>query len=308
MPIDYTTDALIAEIKRHGSIPTTQQLLSSEDFVNLLNHNQRVYMIASIMRTREEFFVATFDQALIGGSEEQRYDLPTRAVGHKLRKLIIVDQQSNEVMLPRIEPENKTWHESSSWWPGMKSGYFFEGDQVVLTPNLNNSFSTLRMKYFRRPNWLTLRENCAQVTAVDTGTGIITIDELPEGWVTGQIIDVIASKPTFRSHGDSVVTSLIAGTSITVPVADAANVVVGDFICPEGETCVPQYPEEVHPILMQLGLIDALKAMGDSEGAGNAASQLEEMERDLNSLLKSRDDGSPRKIVSRRGLWDSGGN
>ena len=305
--IDYTTDALIEEIKRRGSVPTSQQLLKSADFIDFMNHRQRTYLVPSILRTREEFFVSTFDQDLDSSLSPQKYDLPTRAIGHKVRQVMLIDQQDNEVILPRIEPDNKTWHETFAWWPGTKSGYYFEGDRIVLTPNLNNSFKQLRLKYYRRPNWLTLRENCAQVLAVDTGTGIVTIDELPEGWVTGQIIDIIASKPTFRSHGDSVVTTLIAGTAITLSVADAANVVIGDFLCPENESCVPQYPEELHPILVQLGLIDALKALGDSEAVQVASAELEELERNLNSLIKSRDDGAPRKIVSRRGLWDTGG-
>jgi len=307
MAVDYTTDALIADIKRHGSIPSKQQLLTTDDFVDFLNHNQRTYMIPTIMRTREEFFVQTYDKPIDRSLTEQRYDLPTRAIGHNIRKLMLVDQQNNEIIMPRIEPENKTWHETFAWWPGTKSGYYFEGDQILLTPNLNNSFSTLRLKYFRRPNWLTLRENCAKVLTVDTGTGIVTIDALPTGWVTGQIIDVIASKPTFRTHGDSIVTTLISGTNITLPLAAAANVVVGDFLCPEGESCVPQYPEELHPILQHLALIDCLKALKDTEAVQVAEGELEEMERSANTLISNRDEGSPRKLVTRRGIFDTGG-
>jgi DNA-binding GntR family transcriptional regulator len=70
---------------------------------------------------------------------------------------------------------------------------------------------------------------------------------------------------------------------------------------------VPQYPEELHPILSHLALIDALKAMQATEAVQLAVAELEEMERNLNSLISNRDEGSPRKIVSRRGIWDTGG-
>lgn len=303
--IDFTVDAMIEDIKRHGSIPSNQRLLSDEDFLDFLNHNQRVYMIPAIMKNREEFFVSTFDQPVNANGDP--YELPERGIAHKIRKACLVDANNNETMLPRIEPENKIWNDVTAWWPGSKSGYYFEGEQIFLTPNMNISFSILRLKYFRKPNWLTFRENCAQVTAIDTGTGVITCDSLPSTFVNGFVIDFIKSKPTFRSHSDDVTISAVSGSQFTVSLDVAAKIEVGDYACPAGESCVAQYPEELYPILTQLGLVDALKAMKDSEGAQAAESELAEMEESLNTLISNRDQGAPRKIVSRRGLWNTGG-
>lgn len=303
--LDFTTAALITSLKRRGSVPTSQSLFDDDDFCDLFTQAQKKTIVPNIMKTREEFFVATYETPLLPNTIE--YALPTRAIGMKVRQVILLDDANNEVRLPRIEPENKTWHENFIWWPGTKSGYLFEGNKVILTPNLNNSYRTLRIKYFRRPSELVATSHAGKITSIDTGTGVLGLTAVPSGWAAARVIDIVNGSPPFDSRADSISLSGVSGATVTVDLATAALCSIGDWVCDEGETVVPQYPEELHPALVSFALIDVLKALGDTQGASNEAASLAELMNDFNTLISNRDEGAPRKIVNRRGLWDSGG-
>lgn len=303
--VDYTTDKLIEDVKRHGSVPTSQNLLQLDDFVEMLDHNQRTSIIPQIMKNRGEFFVKIFDTPLINGTTA--YDIPSRAIGGKVRSIWVIDEQGNESMLSRIEPENKSFHENYIWWPGSKSGYRFEGNQIILTPNLDKSYTTLRIRYFRRPNKLVLTTEAAQITAIDTGTGILTLSNVLDEWVTGSKVDLIKGEPNFDSISDSFALLGVSGLTVTVSTEIAAKLSLGDWVANEKESPIPQYPEEYSAILVSLTTADVLKALGDIVGAQAEQADSMDLKDTLDSTAGNRDEGSPRKVFSRRGLWDTGG-
>jgi hypothetical protein len=86
----------------------------------------------------------------------------------------------------------------------------------------------------------------------------------------------------------------------------AANVSVGDYVCFEYETVIPQLPVELHPILIQYALSRVLKSLGDTQGAANVMAELPELERNLYELLETRDDGSEKKTIAPNTLWTRG--
>lgn len=303
--VDYTVDKLVADVKRHGSVPTSQDLFSEDDFAEMLDHNQRTSLIPQIMKQREEYFVATSDIPLVVGNNT--YSVPARSVAAKVRSIWVVDAMGNEAQLSRIEPENKSWHENYIWWPGSKSGYRWEANTVILTPNLSTSYITLRFKYFRRPNRLVLKKNAGQVTAIDTGTGIITVDNVLSTWVTGSKVDLIKGTPNFDSYSDSFALLGVSGSTVTVSLALAAKLSVGDWICNESETPVPQYAEEYSALLVSQVTEEVLRSLGDLVGAQAEGADRQDLKDTLNELGGNRDEGAPRKIVSRRGIWDTGG-
>jgi hypothetical protein len=306
--IDRTTTSLIADIKRMASIPNSQSLYSDQDFVDAMNDCQSSTIIPQIMRVREEFFVTHVDIPLVSGTRE--YSLPERAIGQKVRQIILIDTQGNEVRLPRVEPENSTWHETYMWWPGTKSGYQFVGSKIKLTPNLDNTYTALRVVYFRRPSDLAKVTNAIQVTAIATANNETTLQftgSLPTGWAIGRVMDVQHADSPFDTLADSVELLAANPTSVTFAESDVAGVSVGDWVCDEGECVIPQYPVELHRILTNYVLIDVLKHLGDTQGAQNAATDLAEQMNNFDTMISNRDEGSPRKIMSRRGLWDTGG-
>jgi hypothetical protein len=305
--LDRTTTALIKDIKRMGSIPSSQDLYEDSDFVDAMNDCQASTVIPQIMKVREEFLVDTFTTPCVVGQRD--YDLPVRAVGGKVRQIIMIDTQGNEVRLSRIEPENKTWHENYMWWPGTKSGYYFEGNKIWLTPNLQNMYTSVQIKYFRRPSELTLTSLAAQVISINPTSGWVTVDKIPTGWAANRMLDGQKVDSPFNSKFDSVAALNIDlnANGVQLPPATAALLAAGDWICDEGECVIPQYPVELHRILTNYVLIDVLRHLGDTQGAMNMAADLQEAIDNFNTLISNRDEGSPRKVFSRRGIWDTGG-
>lgn len=308
MAVDYTTTQLIRDIKRRGSVPTNQSLFTDQDFIDTMSDCLEMRVIPNILRTREEFFVAAADTPLV--EAQRRYPLPERGVGHRVRQVQFLDSDGKVTMnLQRVEPEHgeNDGGQSFSGIHHHQSGYYFEGNDIVLTNEdltPSNSLQTLRVKYFRRPNRLALITNAGKVTAVDTGTGSLTLDNVPTDMTTGTKVDIIAGRPTFDSVADSEELTGAAGFAVSVSLATAANVSIGDWVCFEGESTIAQIPKELHQILIQYSLVKVLTALGDIQGAAAAANDLDELERNLYEMLGVRDDGSRRKVVSPHGLWN----
>lgn len=294
--VDFTTVQLIKDVKRRGSVPTNQALFEDQDFVDMMSDCLEIRMIPNILRTREEFFVTTEDFDI--AADQRRFALPERATGGRIRQLQILDENDKPIAnIQRLQPElgEDSLHQDLHHHAPV-FGYFFEGNTIVLSQDIDKLGPKLRVKYFRRPNRLTTVENAGQITAIDTGTGSLTLSNLPAGMITGVRVDIIAGKPHFDSRADSEEVLATGGSSVQVSLETAALVAVGDWVCFEGESVIPQIPKELHQILIQYTLEKVLHALGDIPGSALAAKNLEELERNVYEMLDNRDDGSPQKV------------
>jgi hypothetical protein len=292
----FTTTYLLESLKRRGMLPTTSETLDAEDFLLTADGEMQSYILPLLLSVREEYLVAEKDISIVSGTAS--YDIPARAVGSKLREVRILSG-SDYVALSRIEPE-RVETTAASAYPG---GYKIQGNKLVLVPTPNTS-GTLRVTYFQRPNRLVGTTSVGEITAINTGTGVVTCSDIPTTFTTSLTYDFIKGTPGFDSLNiDKACTAVTTGASGTITFATAnlpSDLAVGDFVCLAQESPIPQIPVELHPLLAQRVTAKCLEALGDDK-AVLAMQVSEEMRKGALTLLENRVEGAPRIIVNKYG-------
>jgi hypothetical protein len=122
---------------------------------------------------------------------------------------------------------------------------------------------------------------------------------------TGTLYDLVRASPGYESLADDV-TPL---ADYTFPTFTApTDVEVGDYVCLAGESCVPQIPVELQPVLAQRVIVKVLEAIGDAAAVQTAQGKLLEAEAAAKTLLTPRVDGEPKMFRNpsspfRSGAW-----
>lgn len=305
---DYTIVQLIKDVKRHGSVPSNQNLYEDEDFAASFSDCLSMRVIPSILRTREEYFVTSTDYAFSSlttlSGDRLSLKLPSRAIANRIRLMQLIDASGNILAdIPRLHVEENNEFAFSDEFP---FGYIFQGNNIIVNSDLNASGNQIRLHYFRRPSRLAEILRAGKITAINTMTGSITLDNVPSDWVAGTLIDIQSGLAPFDAKVDSASIIAVGSPSITVSTTVASAVAVGDYVCYEHESVIPQIPIELHPILVQFALATILKSLGDREGASMVMADLPKLEDELYEMLESRDDGSEQKLVAPNGLWTQG--
>lgn len=290
--IDYTTTELVASVKRKALTPTSQNLYTPAEICKIMTEELHAVIVPLIMKTNEEYFVANYDQAIV--TTQAAYYLPTRAVGQKLRDVVLVDSSGNEIPITRLRPEEIK--EDSQ-----KAGFFFDADRVNLRPDASAlSGYTIRMKYFRRPNNLVITSNAGKITVINTGTNVVSLNNAPSSWTTATALDVIKGTPGFKAWAENQTITLVSGFDLTFSSLPA-GMAVGDWVAEDGYSPIPQIPFDVFPLLVQRTVIRLLDAMGDAKLA-SAGELYTDMKNEIFPMLTPRAEGSLQRIVSKSGI------
>lgn len=306
MSIDYTADKLVEDVKALSILPDSQLLLDPSEILRMMNFQMRSSLVPLIDSAAEEFFVHYED--IDYDPDQTEYGIPLRAVGTKLRDVVFVDSNGNEVGIPRLRPEQiKTGFQYGIGYNFGMYGFFLKDQKIVLyigNQSGVSSYPTLRLKYFRRPSDCVVADECGQITLINTGTNEVTVDAAPSDWTTSLEFDFVKGSPHFTSLGDSLTITGIAGNTLTFAEELPEDLVVGDWIAEEGETPIPQVPYEAFPLLTQLTIIKTLEANRDTEGMKNAFATLEDMKKSFLQIITPRVDGSPIKLGGTGGISD----
>lgn len=299
---DYTATALIASLRRRGWLPAASALTTA-DCLAILNEEARVYLTALLKSVREEYLVreADYDVPLVAGTA--RYRMPTRCVANALRSVHVLDGQSNPRPLTRVEPENQHGYPGS----GSPVGYMLRGGTLQLLPTPGGG-GTLRLGYLQRLSQVVDASACGRVTAINTGTGAVTVSAAPATFVTTAsgvpLYDFVRGTPAFESLAVDQ-SATVAGTILTFATVPA-ELAVGDYVALAGETPIPQVPLECHALLAQRAVVVLLEATGSPRL--EAARRILEgedgkggMQADVMRLLSPRVTGSTRPLVNPNG-------
>ena len=304
--IDYTTDELIEDIKQRASVPTSQSLFNEDRFTRFLSSKLRDNVVPLMLSVREDYFVAFEDIDITDlTSNTNTYTLPERAIGMKLKDVVLVDSQGKEEQLPRLTFQDKSL-------PGIADyqslyGFYVQANSIKLF--LQRSFvgKKLRMYYYRRPNGLVKTSKAGKILSINTGTGVVTLDNAPTNWTTSTTFDLICGKPPFDSKGDDTAITAISGFDLTF-ASVPTGLKVGDWVCESNESVIPQIPYEGFSLLVQLGVVKVLEALNDTRGWQTAVEDYKQMQMDVKTMLSPRVDEATVKTVSRSGVWRIGGS
>lgn len=297
----YTSTELIEDIKTRGAIPTSQKTFTEEKILRIANSAMRSKIVPIINKLQENYFSFNVDTLV---NATGIYPINTRAVGAKLEDVCSVsgDVRNPLVKYREIDLQNLT--EAPN-----EPGYYLKRNSIYTVPTVPPGAAYLRQSIVLRPNKIVSVDDAAEVTAIDTGTKIVTFSNVPATWTASDLYDFVQSKPHFDSLSiDAVAVAVVTGASGTIEFQDAlpSGLAVGDWVSLAGETPIVQAPEDYHDLLAQEAANICLRAQTDPEALKNGIEEASEMRKDLMILLSPRVESSGKKIVCRSGILRRG--
>ena len=288
-------------------IPSDQNTFTDEDFLEMLNEEMQYFGIPHLLRTHEEYLLV-FDDIVLDGSD--RYEIPYRAIGNKLREISLVTvsgtngETTDQILeLSRISVEDLPDFNSYSS-SRYSQAFYVESNHIVLLGEVPTSGTVLRMHYYLRPNAFVVDKSAGVISSIDTVGGVITVTTFPTGFSSSPDMDFIKHRSPNTIMGRDITPLSVDSNTRTItftPGDIPTNLIVGDYLNVAQETIVPQLPVELHAILAQRVAVAALEALGDQEGLAAAQRRLDAMEKSSNDIIDNRVEGAPEKISKRHG-------
>lgn len=301
LPKSYMTSTdLINSIKRKAAIPDSQKVFSPEDFLAFANEEMDQGLVPSILEMHEDYLMYSEDINLT--TDTNKYNIPARAIGNKLRDVSYVDHANNIIEMSRIPVDNLSDYNSTySFYNAYY--YYVQNNQIILTtPAEGIQPGKLRMTYYMRPNRLVLLSQVGVITNIDTATNTLTLSSVPTEFSTQEIYDLISIKSPHKTIQMNLVPLSINTLTKTIQFSSLpTGLTTGDHVC-IAETCaIPQVPSDLHVVLAQRAANRCLDSLGDMDAlqAGNV--KLAEYEQKTQILIDDRVEASPLKIINRHG-------
>lgn len=307
--IDYTVDGsdlgLVSSVQTGILFPLTSNTVDSDRIIEFLDEDMRTTVEPLVLAAKEEFYVYNYDQSLVSGT--YNYTIHPRAAFATWRDIVLVDSGGNEIAMTELPPEYvKISYPIGNLPPMFTFGFIMNNDRITLWPPNSTvpTQYTLRMKIKRRPNHLTSVDNCAQVTAVNTGTKVVTLDGNGDTtWTTSTLFDVIPNSPQFTSRGDDQAITAINQATPTATLLTFSSlptgVTIGDWVCPATLSPIPQIPYDMFPLLAQRGRIRCLEAVGNDQALQVAERRYQDMAVDFARTVSPRIAGTRKALVNR---------
>lgn len=299
MAITYTVNDLIESIKVRAAIPIAQNVFEESDLLRFANEEMRLKVVPSILKVKEEFYVATYEYTIQQGVN--RYKIPYRAIGGKLRDIYAVNTNEAITHLTRIQPEQLV-----AFAPNLMTNcafaFYVENDDIVLVPSVNSLVGqTLKMKYYLKPNDLVPSNQVGVITAINTGTNTVTLATYPTDVTinVGTRMDFISAIPIFKTLEYDVQVTGFNAAQKTITLSELPDgLQVGDTISLAGESMIPQIPVELQPYLAQAVACRCLESLGAIQELAAANTKLADMEQALLAVIADRAEGNPSKVLN----------
>jgi hypothetical protein len=297
----YTSNTLIDAVRRRASLPKADSLYSDEDILAFATDEIYDDVLPLIRNSQEEYLIYTKKVLVQNGV--QAYEIPERSVASELRDLYFEDSNGNIYEMTRILPDDKFDRRYLSRSVSQPYNFYMENNTVVLNEKINSpATGYLVMKFILRPSALVITDRVAKITDIDRTTGIITVSKIPSVFNMSLKYDFTKTRSPHNmlAMDVSAVGLNLISNQITFNVEDIPqNLAVGDRICIENESDIPQIPTEMHRLVIAKTVERVLEGIRDSEGLANAIRKTQQVERGMDDLMENRVTSAPLKIKNK---------
>lgn len=287
-----TLEEIISEIQLKGSFPDDSYFTTSE-YTSIINGEVKNKIVPLLLKLAEDYLIESKEYTI--SASTSKYQLPTRAIGSKVRDVKVKDSSGNYMDLYRLFEEDR----SSS-----RSGYYLKRNSIELSTDITSG--TLVISYFVRPSNLVASGAYCTISSIDLGTNTVTVESLPSSFLVDVECDFVQANSPYDLLGfDYSITGI---NTLDITFSNLPDdLAEGDYLCLAKQSPVPQIPEETHQYLIQAALVKCLSSKKD-KAVKYEASVLKEMEENLINLLdprvesndvKIRPQGMLKKIVNR---------
>jgi hypothetical protein len=155
-----TSDDLIASVQRKIAFPISQATFSNDDILAFANEEMFISQVPSVLQYHEEFFVTYQIVPLTTGIN--RYPIPDRAIGMRLRDIKWQDNQGNMFDMTRVSPDDKAFFQRNIGANSAVHKFYIEGNDIVLLPAVTaDPTGQFVLSFFLRPNQLVTNDQAA---------------------------------------------------------------------------------------------------------------------------------------------------
>jgi hypothetical protein len=282
-PNTYTTTDLVELIKILGHVPESNSTFTSARLLLLADLELETAIAAMLKKIDQGFFqtYVEYDQNVSG-----EYDLPSDAVASTL---YVVQIRNGQAIWP-VSRQEIAEQTTTTFPSGGNFSFALVANRLKMLPA--DFGGVLRLTYERRCSKLVLPSACARVSAINSD--VITVESVPTGWVVGSTVDLQRATPHFDVLDTLEVTD-ITGLDITLDSAPT-ELAVGDYLCLENQTCIPQIPVEFHKLLAQRVVCKIYELQGYFEKLKAAQGARDEMVTALLSVITPRTQAAPTVI------------
>lgn len=165
MAVSYkTTTDLIEAIKRKIALPISQNTFSEADLIAFLNEEMMISQVPSVLMFHEEYYVMRVFVPLI--ENQAMYEMPSRAIGMKLRDIFWADENLNLFEMTRVSAEDAAFFQRNVGANQAVHKFYLQNNNVVLTPiPVGSPTGSLVFIFFIRPNQLVTNDRAAFITS-----------------------------------------------------------------------------------------------------------------------------------------------
>ena len=319
MALDYTTDAVLSSA--YGRCMENVAALNPTDVLRVFNEEISAYLMPMILESRQDYFTNTVSTPFVSGVST--YYIPDGATAEEVRIIGILDPNGNicaalvHMDLEQVLQQGTQAQQQVGTFP---TNYYFSGsDTITVWPPMavqSNGYS-LQWWFFQRPSELVFRGACAIISAIAFGAGTVTLTLTPPGatpptpnyllqpgttplavpaaWSTTTVLDLVKSRPPFTRQLTAFTPTSVSATQIQYTATAApANIIVGDYVVPTGQSCFfTGFPgEAVTGPLTQWTVVKLMEGRGDDGAFGRAIKTLSVNEKQFKQFMRKRNTGS----------------
>lgn len=267
----YTTTDFLTSVERQSFSPANQATFSTADILSLGDEVLQSTVLPALLGVMEDYLVTYTDVTIVSGTAA--YTLPARSIGMGAREVQIISDNGGVTNVPRTSLDRL---DSFSGSQGNPQAFYLRGDDIVLVPTPSSS-GTMRVYYFLRPGALVQTSAAGVISSIDTGTNTVVVSTIPSTWVTGNIFDLISAKGGQRHLAIELTSTLVSGTSITLPSLPS-GLAVGDYVTLQGESALIQLPSDLRPALATLVAAEMIIGMSQPQGDRLYAKGIKQLE------------------------------
>ena len=271
----YTSDDLVNDILLLGHVPTGNNTFTSTQLLRLATLEMQLAVAKQINSTRGNYYLTYQDYSIVSNG---LYMIPSGCVAGALYNVELVQDPTIIPVNPIEESEQYSTISPTS----TSYGFFMKGNYVQILPIPN--IGVARLWYIKRMSDLVLKASCGNITAINSN--VISVSSLPSTFLVGTALDAVGDQPPFNILGSPTITA-INGTDVTVDSAPT-GLSVGDWLCLQNQTCVPQIPVEFRLLLAQRVVCKIYELQGYLEKLAAAEKKLSAYEKDTFALITPR--------------------
>lgn len=290
-----TTSAFLTAVRRRAMLPTNVgRGLLDDDIVDMANEELRSNVQSYISRVNGERDVMALEYVLSPG--RARYRIPTIGVGDSVRD-VLIEEGGVFFPLPFLEPERAYMD---------VQGFYFEGDNVVLSPAPKQAAKMLVKVYRSLPDLVlaapvTVAASASEDTITVTGgapayPGYFDIqtdegDYMARGlWLVAGGVHAYAYSNTPRPLDADIVSYL------SLPATARRTA----YLVPSGESYYLPVPEILEPVVILRTAAAVLESLGNARGP-SVAQRADMLEEKALAALQPRSRGRAPVVVNRYG-------